>query len=185
MTNTGIKLNLGCGYDILDGYINVDKFPVNSSVINHDLESLPYPWEDNSVTEIVMRHVLEHLGQQPAQYIAILKELYRVCQNEALIRITVPHPNHDNFKNDPTHVRIVTPDGLQLFSKTFNQYCITNKYSNSTLGLYYDIDFEVVDVVEVTQPQWEENNSFNNFIRKSYNNIVEEYKITLKVIKRG
>jgi ubiquinone/menaquinone biosynthesis C-methylase UbiE len=179
-----MKLNLGCGYDIREGYINVDLHNNDPKIIKHDLETIPYPWEDNSITEIVMRHVLEHLGQNPKVYIAILKDLYRICKDGAIIDITVPHHNHDNFKNDPTHVRIVTPEGLQLFSKKFNQYCIENKFANSTLGLYHNIDFELLEVNEVFTPNWKDND-FNKFAKHAYNNVIEEYNIKLKVVKNG
>ena len=72
------------------------------------------------------------------------KELYRICKDGTLITIFVPHFRHDFFFNDPTHVRVITPDSLLLFSKSFNKYCAKNKLSNSPLGLYLDIDFEIV-----------------------------------------
>ena len=56
-----LKLNLGCGQHHREGYINVDKY--GSPDILHDLETFPWPWRDNSVKEILLYHVLEHLGQ--------------------------------------------------------------------------------------------------------------------------
>jgi len=113
-----LKLNLGSGKNPIPGYINVDKFGVPD--VLHDLEKFPWPWETSSVGEVVLRHVLEHLGETTAIYFGIIKELYRVCAPGARISIAVPHPRHNYFLNDPTHVRIVTPEGMQLFSKAMN-----------------------------------------------------------------
>ena len=60
-----LKLNLGCGSKILDGYKNLDKFNYYKPDIIHDLEITPYPFEKNSVDEILLSHVLEHIGQDP------------------------------------------------------------------------------------------------------------------------
>ncbi len=115
----GLKLNLGCGDLKMPGYINVDKY--GTPDIKHDLESFPWPWETNSVSEIILIHVLEHLGQDIETYFGIFKEMYRICFHGAKIRIVVPHFRHDFFYDDPTHVRVVTPLGLQLFSKKQNK----------------------------------------------------------------
>lgn len=44
----GLRLNLGCGAKRLEGYINVDKF--GDPDFRFDLETFPYPWQDNSMT---------------------------------------------------------------------------------------------------------------------------------------
>ncbi|MBF0395018.1 MAG: hypothetical protein HQL38_20270, partial [Alphaproteobacteria bacterium] len=36
---------------------------------------------------------------------AVMRELYRICRDGASITVTVPHPRHDNFIGDPTHVK--------------------------------------------------------------------------------
>ena len=73
--------------------------------IVQDLEIFPWPWPDNSADEILLCHVLEHLGQTPDLFLKIMQELYRVCKPNATVTIMVPDPRHDFFLNDPTHVR--------------------------------------------------------------------------------
>jgi predicted SAM-dependent methyltransferase len=65
---TGLKLNLGCGENKYAAYVNVDKHG-NPDLV-HDLETFPWPWPNDSVSEIVLCHVLEHLGHDPAVYLA-------------------------------------------------------------------------------------------------------------------
>ena len=90
-----MKLNLGCGNYKMDGFFNVDKFAYCEPDEVVDLEVFPWPWADNAVDEVVMSHVLEHLGQETKVYFGIIKELYRVCGDGAEVRIAVPHPRHD------------------------------------------------------------------------------------------
>ncbi len=54
-----MKLHLGCGYNIKDGYINIDKYIDAPGVQQLDILNLPYP--DNSVDEILSEHLVEHL----------------------------------------------------------------------------------------------------------------------------
>ncbi len=136
-----LKLNLGCGDQKLPGFLGVDMY--GSPELLWDLEKTPWPWEDSSVSEIIMSHVMEHLGTTTARYFNIIRELYRVCKADAVIGINVPHPRHDNFINDPTHVRPITPDGLALFSKARNEEWVKMGVPNTPLALQLGVDFEV------------------------------------------
>lgn len=81
-----MKLNLGCGRDIKTGYINSDekKLPGVEKVIN--LNSFPYPYKNESIDEIYMSHVLEHLEDD----IRVLKECHRIIKKEGKVRLRVP-----------------------------------------------------------------------------------------------
>ena len=141
-----MRLNLGCGYDRRAGYLNVDKRGACEPDLVLDLEALPWPWPADSVDEILLKHTLEHLGGDPETYLGIVRELWRVSRNGATITIVVPHPRHDHFLNDPTHVRPVTPEGLMMFSKAKNREWVEKGIPNTPLGLHLDIDLEIVSV---------------------------------------
>ena len=184
------KINLGCGKDYLDDWVNVDFYDDSTCDIKHDLEVFPWPWEDNSVSEIRIIHTLEHLGADWKVYIKILQEMYRVCEDDAHIQVDVPSPWHWNYISDPTHVRPVTPDGLNLFSKEHCQKCIDEGMSETPFAMIYDVDLRPHDVEwkfdllwqgkidrgEIQRSQIEE-------IHANYRNVVTEFKIPLAVVK--
>ncbi|MGP0063190.1 MAG: class I SAM-dependent methyltransferase [Isosphaeraceae bacterium] len=184
----GLRLNLGCGMHHLDGYINVDRF--GEPDLRLDLEVVPWPWPDDSVGEVVLQHVLEHLGRDPNVYLAIMKELYRVCHDGARIRIAVPHHRHEFFFNDPTHVRAVTADGMTLFSQRLNRQWVAQGLANSPLGLYLGIDFELVEVNMNPSAIWRRIHSQNPAQAEAllqmnalYNNLIEEVQMILRAVK--
>ena len=184
--NGQVKLNLGCGEDHKAEYINVDKF--GNPDIFHNLEDFPWPWDDNSVIEVVLKHVLEHLGESTKVYLNIIEELYRICKADAKIEIVVPHPRHDDFIDDPTHVRVVTPASLKLFSKAKNREWVKQGCSNSPLGLYLDVDFEIVNVDWILDPVWAEvlkgkDQELISQAKNRYNNVVKEIQMTIEVKK--
>ena len=185
-----MKLNLGCGYSKLDGWTNADKFEACAPDLVLDLEQTPWPFEDNCADEVLLSHVLEHLGATSDVFFAVIKELYRVCRHGAQVRIHVPHPRHDDFINDPTHVRPITPDLLCLFSKRQNRIWRENRASNSLLAFYLDVDFEVRQASMVLDPRYQEAFSRGQItsaqldqLAASQNNVIREYAITLEALK--
>ncbi|WP_146101987.1 class I SAM-dependent methyltransferase [Rhodopila globiformis] len=185
-----MKVNLGCGQNKLDGYINVDKYDSFAPEIVWDLESFPWPFENDSVDEIVMRHCLEHLGAAVETFLSIMKELYRICAPGARIFIAVPHPRSDGFAGDPTHVRAISPPILSLFSKKNNHKWKELGWPNTPLGVYTDVDFEIAEVDFALTPHWARQYQSGQMTREgidlaigSYFNVVDEVKITLVACK--
>lgn len=185
-----MRLNLGCGHDRQDGYLNVDAFPSEATDFIWDLERTPWPWESDSVEAVLLIHTLEHIGQDTKTFLAIMGELYRVCCDGASVHIRVPHPRHDHFLCDPTHVRAITPTTLMQFDREKNEEWVRARNSNSKLALQTGVDFVIKDVqivlddpyaamfLEKRIPEAE----LDQIIRER-NNIAKEFQITLRVRK--
>ena len=78
-----IKLNLGRGSDIKKGYINLDMNDL-------DLNKIPYNYEDNSIDEILLSHVLEHLDKP----FDVVKECHRILKPHGKLIVKLPSDNY-------------------------------------------------------------------------------------------
>jgi hypothetical protein len=185
-----MKFNMGCGFNKLPGYVNVDMFPECTPDLLTDLEHLPWPIETGRASEVVFNHCLEHLGQHSGTFLGIMKELYRICKPGARIVINAPHPRHDHFLGDPTHVRAITPEVLSLFSKKNCRYWSENGFSNSPLALYLDVDFEVTGFVKVLDEVYQKRLESGELsgreldvMARERNNVVKENRFELVAVK--
>lgn len=122
------KLNLGSGGRPLPGYLNVDCLKNSPEVdIVHDLNEMPWPFDDNSVDEIVMSHCLEHLCDKNSA----MREIHRVLNDKAMALITVPHFTWQLAFADPTHKHFFA-------YPTFFYYTVR--------GGYFDFEFKSCSV---------------------------------------
>ena len=176
-----MKLNIGCGNRKSDGFVNLD---IDKSVkpdVLADLSSGNLPFKDNTFNEITATHILEHIGDG---FMNLIKEIYRVSENNATINIVVPHYNHWTFHADPTHVRVIDINMFNLFNK---EWCRHDKLVNNGSSNYaylYDVDFRILEYSYRPEIEYE-NLPFDQLqeMVKKYNNVASETYIKLIVIK--
>lgn len=107
-----LKLNIGCGTDIRQGWINLDQINLPGVDVVHNLEALPLPFENESFDEILCQDVIEHL-----EYIPVIKEFYRILKNGGKVHIRVPHFSSPNSFADPTHKKFFSIKTFEFFAK--------------------------------------------------------------------
>jgi predicted SAM-dependent methyltransferase len=87
-----LRINIGCGNDVLDGWINIDAFmpSINSdSVLLVDLRER-LPLKDGSASIVYAEHLLEHFDRQ--QYVLpMLRDFHRVLKDGGVVRVIVPN----------------------------------------------------------------------------------------------
>lgn len=82
-----MKLHLGCGHRLLDGFVNVDIEPGVGADETLDITNLE-PFDDNSVDLIYACHVLEHIRRPVV--LDTLREWRRVLRPGGTLRLSVP-----------------------------------------------------------------------------------------------
>ena len=81
------KLNLGCGEDYKEGWINIDHRDNVKKDIKVDLNKFPYPFKKGKMDLCYMRNTLSFLRDP----IRVLKELARITKNGGSVVISAPH----------------------------------------------------------------------------------------------
>lgn len=150
------RLNLGCGFFKLDGYLNVDASDVCEPDMVVNLNQLPWPFEDDEFQHIVAKDILEHLGNDKVSLVDIIKEMYRVSENGAVWEVQVPHHRCDHAWDDPTHKRPITPGTFRLFDQRITVEGIEIGRSDSTLSVEEGIDIDLCDTKYIYVGKWME-----------------------------
>ena len=95
-------LQIGCGEDQLEGYVNLDLHSDVDPDVVHNIEDTPWPFRSGSFDEVVANHVLEHV--LPDAIPNVFAEAGRVLSPGGVLRIAVPigsaaftDPTHKNF----------------------------------------------------------------------------------------
>ncbi len=183
-----VKLHLGCGAKKLEGFVNVDKYGKPDQCV--DLEHFPWPWMDSIADEVVLIHVLEHLGGDHETFRGIIQELYRVCAPGAKVTIVVPHPRHDNFLGDPTHVRPITAQVMSLLDRAQCEAWQAAGYANTPLAIHWGVNFRTVAHQEVPDEPYRtmlEEKAITSAevqrLARERNNVIVEIHLQLEVVK--
>lgn len=117
------KLNLGCGRDLREGWVNLDhpllveEMAARGVVgpIGYDIDQPePHlPFDDDSFDMVEASHVLEHLHN----LLPVVQEVWRVLRPGGQFMVAVPYGSSDDADEDPTHIRRFFPGSWSYFSQ--------------------------------------------------------------------
>jgi len=118
-----MKLNVGCGRNVLPGWVNLDSYAGPEVDMVVDLENCArgpvmrryIDLDDDSVDEFMLSHVIEHIRN----VLPMMQELYRIAKPGAAMTVFCPHGASDDADEDPTHVRRMFPGSFGYFGQPY------------------------------------------------------------------
>jgi SAM-dependent methyltransferase len=152
-----MELLIGCGND-LRKKVTFDKIPKEwcqlvtldydeglNADVHHDLNSIPYPFDDDMFDEVHAYEVLEHCGTQGDWrfFFNQFAEFWRILKPGGYFVATVPMWDCVWAWGDPGHRRIITPNTLVFLSQ--KEYAAqVGKTAMADYRPWYKADFEPV-----------------------------------------
>ena len=114
-SNESRKLHIGCGKNILPGWLNCDYSPASSQAVYLDATA-PFPFADASFAFVFSEHMIEHVPYAAGQ--SMLRECLRVLKPGGKIRISTPNlRNITSLLCDPA-----TPEKEQYVKTSMGKY---------------------------------------------------------------
>lgn len=104
-----LKISLGAGTEVEEGWVNVDIAKLDGIDVVHNLMQYPWPFGDNSAEYIkakdIIEHMATHLPDGRNSIIAFIEECHRILRPGGTLWIQTPAWDADFLWIDPTHVR--------------------------------------------------------------------------------
>jgi predicted SAM-dependent methyltransferase len=123
-----VKLNLGCGDALLEGYVNHDLTKHRPEIdVVHDLNVTPWPWYDDLFVEIQAISVLEHLK---LTLIESLDQCWRILARGGTLQLKFPIPTSPFAHWDPTHRWYWAPECLDFVDPATRLGAIYHYYTD-------------------------------------------------------
>lgn len=83
-----LKLNIGSHSKRIEGYTNVDALQLENVDVQHNLIQAPWPFDNNSVDEILAQEFVEHISFKYTH--VVLGECWRILKPGGVLKIQVP-----------------------------------------------------------------------------------------------
>jgi hypothetical protein len=185
-----MKLNLGSGFQRLEGFVSVDVSEHFQPDVVVDLAREVWPWPEHSVSEAAFHFSLEQIPRAIEELRHVIRELYRVCAPGAKVSIHTIHPRHDEFVMNPLCRMPISPEFLQLLSIDMNLQRIGQGQTHSNLALEWQVNFKTVRTKFILAADLESefgdlqaNEAFLRRRMRFENNICHMVEIELEAVK--
>lgn len=116
-----MKLNIGCGRDYREGWVNIDISQEVKADEYLDIRREHLDIEDNAADEVYISGVLEQIGENEHLSFAI-NECHRALKPGGIMTVVVPNATYAIAHQDPMDVRKFTPKTFDYLLKGNRHY---------------------------------------------------------------
>lgn len=127
-------LELGAGSVPIEGAIHHDRVKHADYIdIAHDLEILPWPFENDQFDKVYAIDVFEHLSLEIVEW---LRECHRILKVGGELEIRLPAWDNPLSYRDPTHKRVFHPETFDYFDPEKDLYLQFGHYYWDNVPLF-------------------------------------------------
>ena len=163
-----LKLDLGCGQSKREGFVGVDRLPLEGVDQVVDLDVYPWPWANDSVAELHCSHFVEHVRD----LVAFANELGRILVSGGTALIIAPYYTSMRAWQDPTHVRAISEASFLYWNKDWRT---ANKLDHYPITCDFDFHYAYALAPELTTRSQE----YRDYAIKHLWNAVQDLHVTL------
>lgn len=135
------------GFPLFTNLTTCDFTEESKPDVLHNLNELPWPFENDSYDEVHAYNLLEHLGQQGdfKSFFDHFSEIYRILKPDGVLCGICPKHDSKWLWADPGHRRVILPESFVFLDQ--NEY--TRQRGNTGMSdytFYYKSDFTTIRV---------------------------------------
>ena len=153
-------LNIGCGFNKIEGAVNLDFDERCNPDILADITN-PLPYDDNTFDEVRAIQVLEHIFN----FEFVMREVHRVLKVGGIFKVSVPMFPCRNAFAGGGHVRQFVPETFTIYTNP--SYFQPRRHPSNNAGLFDIIKMEQFSaVVEGEEKEGEFITDLNVILKK-------------------
>lgn len=136
------KLHLGCGPNVLNGWLNTDFPPKEAHILGLDV-TRSFPFDDQTFDYIFNEHMIEHITYQQGMF--MLRNCYRVLKPNGKIRLSTPDLSKllalfspEKTEEQRFYIRTVTDWHMLDLDEYHETFVLNNAFRNWGHMFLYD-----------------------------------------------
>lgn len=127
-------LELGSGSVPIEGAVHHDKIKHSDWIdVSHDLDNLPWIWDNEEWDKIYAIDVFEHLNIKIDKW---LSECHRILKPEGILIMRLPSWDNPLSYRDPTHNKVFHEETFDYFDVEKDLYKLFGRYYWDKIPLF-------------------------------------------------